>query len=361
VGCVLLAHFSPTIGARVNLGLFGVQLFFVLSGFLITGLLLDARGRIRAGRTTLSAEWRAFLMRRTLRIFPLYYGVILLGLACNVEGVRANAGWLLTYTYNFRIWRAGGWPDPLLAHFWSLAVEEQFYLIWPWLVLCAPRRLLPWIMLTLLPAAVAFRFACRHGSLGPPIGQEVLLPACWDLLAAGALMAWARHSGWSASARHRLILQVLFVIGLAGFVRNVSLTPEALEGYWFGRLDFTCDALFFAVLVQICACNRIRWLRWILGWPALLYLGRISYGIYVFHNFMHYLGPGLSRHLFGVRYFPHEWAHVLWLSACSVAAAAVSYHFYERPWQGLKRRWSPSAISKNPPFKLAGAPGGSIR
>jgi len=361
VAGVLLSHFSPTVRDRVSAGSIGIQLFFVLSGFLITGLLLEARERIDGGRTRIGAEWRAFLTRRTLRIFPLYYGVLFLAVIFNVEHVRANAVWLFSYAYNFRVWAAGGWPDRLLAHFWSLAVEEQFYLVWPWLVLCAPRRLLPWIMAALLPAALAFRIANNHGCFGSPVGQIVLLPACWDLLAAGGLMAWARHSGWTSSARGGIVLKVVFAVGLAGFLRTISLRPEELQSSWFGRFDYTFDALFFAILVHACANNTIVWLRWILAWPVLIYLGRISYGIYIFHNFMHYLGPGLSRRLFGIRYFPYEWEHVMWLSACTVAAAAVSYHLYERPWQGLKRRWSPAAISKTSPFKLEGAPEEGIR
>ncbi len=348
VAGVLLSHFSPTVASQVDVGGLGVQLFFVLSGFLITGLLLDARGRIDEGTGSIRAEWKLFLVRRTLRIFPLYYGVLVLGFIFNVEHVRIAAPWLFTYSYNFRIWLAGGWPDRLLAHFWSLAVEEQFYLLWPWLVLCTPRRALPWVMLGFLPVALAFRFACNLGEFGPPLGQVVLLPACWDLLAAGGLMALARHRGWTASPSAGKLLKIVFIVGLCGLALGIWLHADKIGPSPIGRLRYTFDALCFAVLIHACANDRIPMLRWILGCPVLVYLGRISYGIYVFHNFMHYYGPGLSRRLIGIRYFSHEWEHVAWLSSCTLAAAALSYHFYERPWLNLKRRWSlpaPGAIA----------------
>jgi peptidoglycan/LPS O-acetylase OafA/YrhL len=357
VAGVLLSHFAPGCAARIDSGGLGVQLFFVLSGFLITGLLIEARERIHAGRTTLAGEWRTFIIRRTLRIFPLYYAVVLLGLVFNVEDMRHTAAWLLTYTYNFRIWLAGGWPDRLLAHFWSLAVEEQFYLVWPWLVLCAPRRLLPWAMVGLIPAALAFRLACDTGALGPPTGQMVLLPSCWDLLAAGGLMALARHRGWTRTRYAGLVLKSAFTVGFAALV--LELATHSATGSVLGSFDRTANAVFFAILIDSCANGSVGWLRFLLGFPAVVYLGRISYGIYIFHNFMHYVGPGLSHHLFGIRFFPREWEHVSWLSLCSVAAAALSYHLYERPWQGLKRRWSPVASSATPPFKAAPAAAGA--
>ena len=346
---VLLSHFSPTASRLVDTGSAGVHLFFVLSGFLITGLLLDARGRIDDRRTTLGSEWRTFLIRRTLRIFPLYYGVLVLGWAFNIEHVRSNTAWLVTYGYNFRIWTAGGWPDRLLAHFWSLAVEEQFYLIWPWLILCAPRRLLPWAMLALLPLAFGFRVLCNLGFLGPQIGQVVLLPSCWDLLAAGGLTAWASRTGFSSSSKGRTILTLASGVGLAGLIWNLSIGPEAMQHTRLWPIEYSCDALLFASLVHICTSEPGRWLRLVLAFPVIIYLGRISYGIYVFHDFMHYLGPGISQRLFGVRYFHREWEHVMWLCFCSVAAAVISYHFYERPWQGLKRRWAPSVHAADPP------------
>lgn len=129
---VILFHCYPTYITK--LGWLGVDLFFVLSGFLITGLLLDAKGK--------NNYYRNFIVRRTLRIFPLYYFALLLCLVIvpivfksllppDYGYYTANQLWFWTYTQNW-LFSKTGFPENLtLVHFWSLAVEEQFYLFWP--------------------------------------------------------------------------------------------------------------------------------------------------------------------------------------------------------------------------------------
>ena len=109
----------------LSIGLVGVQLFFVLCGFLITGLLLDGRDAIDRAGAEPGHVLRRFYARRTLRIFPLYYAVIVIGLLVGSTGVRDSWPYLATFTYNLRVAWLGYWPDNY-AHFWSLCVEEQF-------------------------------------------------------------------------------------------------------------------------------------------------------------------------------------------------------------------------------------------
>jgi len=125
----------------VRAGWMGVDLFFVLSGFLITGILLDTKGSRH--------YFRQFYTRRVLRIFPLYYGSLVLFLILLptlfpddqvLHDLHADAVWFWTYLYNVKVAAAGFTPSSALGHFWSLAVEEQFYLIWPIVVLCLGRR-----------------------------------------------------------------------------------------------------------------------------------------------------------------------------------------------------------------------------
>ena len=152
VTLVALLHFG-----YLNGGWIGVQAFFVLSGFLITGILLADRD------APLRAYLRRFYWRRTLRIFPLYYGYLaLLAVSYALRGVPAefadDAGALFTYTYNFT--RATDFtPTPFFTHLWSLAVEEQFYLVWPFLVHALSRRALVALACALVAMAPAFRFA----------------------------------------------------------------------------------------------------------------------------------------------------------------------------------------------------------
>jgi peptidoglycan/LPS O-acetylase OafA/YrhL len=116
----------------------GVQLFFVLSGFLITGILLDSRNEVEAGA---SRFWmlRQFYTRRFLRIFPLYYAVVLVGWLIKLPGFTETLGWNLSYLTNFYILQKGAWIE-VASHLWTLSVEEQFYLVWPWVVLFLPNK-----------------------------------------------------------------------------------------------------------------------------------------------------------------------------------------------------------------------------
>jgi peptidoglycan/LPS O-acetylase OafA/YrhL len=114
----------------------GVDLFFVLSGFLITGILLDTKDG--------PDYFRNFYARRFLRIFPLYYATLAATFLL-IPAVRLDAVWYWTYLINYRFADVG-WPRvAYLGHFWTLAVEEQFYLVWPALVFFVPRRVLPWL------------------------------------------------------------------------------------------------------------------------------------------------------------------------------------------------------------------------
>src|SRR5690606_2384608 len=124
-------------------GVWGVDLFFVLSGYLITGILFDAKGR--------QGYFRSFYMRRTLRIFPLYYAVLVVLIFLVPEGfaVRYAPGldqlrdvqiWLWSYLTNFHLAETNAFSIPYVSHFWSLAVEEQFYLVWPFIIASLTRR-----------------------------------------------------------------------------------------------------------------------------------------------------------------------------------------------------------------------------
>src|SRR5436309_1918792 len=112
----------------------GVILFFILSGFLITGILLDAREWARAAGVPRPPVLRRFYGRRFLRIFPLYYASLAVLYAAGVPDVKGYAGWHLAYLSNVLFCRLGAWPAAT-AHLWSLAVEEQFYLAWPLAIL----------------------------------------------------------------------------------------------------------------------------------------------------------------------------------------------------------------------------------
>jgi peptidoglycan/LPS O-acetylase OafA/YrhL len=160
VFAVMLHHFLPLNRVLpedfVTLGSLGVRLFFVLSGFLITGILLRCRQRASDGETKPSQQLRRFYVRRFLRIFPVYYVTLGIVALLNLPTVRESFFWHVAYLSNFLFSFLGRFEGPL-SHFWSLAVEEQFYLLWPWLIVFAPRRFLHGIILMTVISAPVFR------------------------------------------------------------------------------------------------------------------------------------------------------------------------------------------------------------
>ncbi|HMK29165.1 MAG TPA: acyltransferase, partial [Terriglobales bacterium] len=185
---VLLLHFSKLVNwypqqKAFAVGWVGVNLFFVLSGFLITGILLDAKGGQR--------YFSNFYARRTLRIFPLYFAFLALVLLLApwfvsspmLSALYREMPWYLTYLFN---WRAASGGPPL-GHLWSLSVEEQFYLAWPLLVYIASRRTLRMICSILIVGSFVFRVVAV-GS-GFPRFAYFATPACMEELAYGALGA----------------------------------------------------------------------------------------------------------------------------------------------------------------------------
>src|SRR5215470_2833769 len=196
---VLAVHFvgnaTPvTWGERLavklgNYGVLGVDLFFVLSGFLITGLLLDSKGDPH--------YFRNFYARRTLRIFPLYYFVLALlfvvipALATippALEEARQHQAWLWTYTANFFLAAKSSWALTYVSHFWSLAIEEHFYLLWPLVVFSFRRETLERICLWVIGAALALRIALSLAGVSE-LSISVLTPCRVDALCIGGLLA----------------------------------------------------------------------------------------------------------------------------------------------------------------------------
>src|SRR5208337_4189358 len=136
---VMIQHFDPGTVRWIKLGHVGVRVFFVLSGFLITGILLQARQSAEIDGLSKWRVLRNFYARRFLRIFPIYYLVILVTWVAGIAEMRESVGWNLSYLSNFYFYQRGT-GNYSVTHLWSLAVEEQFYLLWPLLILFLPRK-----------------------------------------------------------------------------------------------------------------------------------------------------------------------------------------------------------------------------
>jgi peptidoglycan/LPS O-acetylase OafA/YrhL len=308
----------------VSCGLVGVKLFFVLSGLLITRILLVSRFE---ERQTLAVGLRDFYLRRALRIFPLYY-LVLFVLALTSAAFRELWPWYVTYLQNIRMVRAGHFL--FASHFWTLAIEEQFYLVWP-LVLFSfpPRRILP-ALLGMVSLAVAWRVV-GYAVLGwTALEVSLFTLSSLDSLGLGALLAWLLFNERRPSNR------TLTLVGAAGIGIVVA---AALGGHFFGALlAETGVSLAAFALVGAVAQDPPAWLAAPLRARPLVYLGRVSYGVYVYHFFVSSQMGELGRRLTRLGGAP--------LLVCgelvvTLVLATISWNVFEKPINDLKNRWAP--------------------
>jgi len=256
VSAVLVHHLLdvsilPEAPFALSWGLLGVRLFFVLSGFLITGLLLSGRDAVEVRSVSRLHVLKQFYVRRALRIFPLYYLVIVLAMAFGDADARAQLPWLATYTYNFWI-SALGWFPAHFSHFWSLCVEEQFYLVWPLVVLFAPRSRLFGIALTMCALGPIYRLVAWNLAFGE-VAFYTLTPSSLDSLGMGAMLAIASRSATDPMPERRLRYTAL-PIGIGAIALLATFGPMSL----FAVFGETMVALVFVWLVAGASRGRSR-------------------------------------------------------------------------------------------------------
>jgi peptidoglycan/LPS O-acetylase OafA/YrhL len=321
----------------------GVDLFFVLSGFLITRILLHAKGG--------PYFFRHFYIRRALRIFPLYYATLavffLLGPLLVTGGeefqeVLAKQAWYWTHTLNIDI-ALHGWHRFLaLGHFWTLAIEEQFYLVWPLLVFLLGRRALAGVLVAVIVTALGIRmWLVLSDQL---LAALMLTPARMDTLACGSLLALA-ESGAGGLARWR---RPALAFGL-GAAAVLGAAIVRYGGLFDGdpvvaTAGFLLLAGFYGSTLVIAATAPVQGLLGrTLTAPWLTLLGRHAYALYVFHHpIVIFAGQVVTVDelptVYGSR-LPALGLYSLVIGGASLAAALVSWRLLERPFLNLKNRF----------------------
>lgn len=327
VGVVVFGHANyPVRGIPSDLG---VSAFFVLSGFLITRLLLreyDATGDVSVKR---------FYMRRTLRIFPAYYAFVLISYAVDAwHGHRWDPILIrsaLTYTVNyFNAFHHH--PTTSVAHAWSLAVEEQFYLLWPlaFIILAAKgRRAMITGVAAMALAVIAWRSGLTLIAHADPSYIYNAFDTRFDTLAVGCLLA--------LSVDYNRVIKVVELAGQRAWFPLVTLTlllysRLALPEAYHYSIGFTVDALLVAVLiVQLLQLHGTPQWSW-LDAPAVRYLGVISYPIYLYHAWAESFGQRFPIAGRGIQFTAGLLA--------TIVLASGSYYLIERPFLKIKRRFA---------------------
>ena len=265
-------------------GTLGVTLFFVLSGFLITGILLRNKILIEQG-DSLKQAYRIFYIRRSLRIFPVYYLLLMILLIFNIANIRESFWWHFFYGSNFYFWIQGKFGGSL-SHLWSLSVEEQFYLLWPAVIFFISRKYLQQVFLIGIAMAVLFRWfiTTPQNDMG-----RILMPGSLDSFCIGGLLAYGRQF---ASAWYNWYVKKRGYFLLLAFAVLVFVHTRLFKnmGHY---VSICCYYLFisfaFGILIdRVADTVRFRPVSFILSNRVLLFIGKISYGVYLFHNFIPY-------------------------------------------------------------------------
>ena len=335
-----LYHLSiQNVIAAFPFGKIGVDVFFVLSGFLITNILLNNRVKAEASNFPKKSLLRDFYIRRTLRIFPLYYFVIFALLVLHRftgTNITHSFRYFVTYTSNFYFFRINKF-DGIVSHLWSLAVEEQFYLIWPFIILFVRQEKLLRAIVIFISIGIISQILMR----GNPM-SKLLTFNCFDAFGIGGLLSWAivYKSFYLEELSYRLgifalVAAAVFVVQLT--LPNWVIIPE--------RTLISVITVWLIAYVYTNTDDMHVVVKFVLDNPVLVFLGKISYGIYIYHLILprltwKFLETHINNHL--------PWAirsHQVIIEtteylALTVLVAWLSWKYFEKPILKYKDRFT---------------------
>jgi peptidoglycan/LPS O-acetylase OafA/YrhL len=325
---VFLYHADQSV---FRFGRYGVQLFFVLSGFLIGNILLSLREQTQA---PLFERLKTFYIRRSLRIFPLYYFVLLmiavLGSLHVINGHLHVLPYHALYLSNFYLAITGARIDSQ-THLWSLCVEEHFYLIAPLLLLRVGYRQLA-IGFVWLYLLVALARICNVLFWGNP-RFEYFSPIQFDILVAGIVAALVMRRGSFMGLDEENLKRLGFSCGVVCvWILFWMYFPSRPETFIESVIFPPTLGLATSALVLTLWTGGLPVVRQVCSWPPFVYLGKISYGLYVYHYLIFFV---FTRYSTGLE-------RIVRVTACLLATiviASVSWYLLERAFLNLKRRY----------------------
>ena len=319
----------------------GVNLFFVLSGFLISRILFI--GKENVGNSGIKKTLKNFYIRRTLRIFPIYYFLLLVLYSLNFENVRALFLWLFTYTLNIKFSFQNVWESKFLGafdHLWSLSAEEQFYLLFPIAVFLFPFHRIKSLVYALILIGLGSRFIIFYFNF--PINSIYVFPTtCFDSFGVGALLAYM-YQYEKEKLLNVLNNKIYFFLSICFFIVLIVYSRIYIDGYKECRT--VIERFSFSV---ICF--------WIVGWGVfneytgvykrvlemkiIVYLGRISYGLYIYHNFIGQI-PMINRNRFFTSCLADNLTKACIYFSLTILISTISFFLLELPINKFKNKFN---------------------
>lgn len=317
---------------------FDVDFFFVLSGFLITNILLISRNKAEELGIAKSLVFKNFYLRRALRIFPAYYLTVLIIVVLHlsrivITDIKYELIYCITYTINFYFYELKYWGD-LTTHLWTLAVEEQFYLLWPFVILLINKRYLLHAIIGYIVIGVISQSLIKDMEFG-------YLPTytCFDSFGIGALISWITIFRPQHIQKMFKIFQVLAIASLIVFLivfitgNDVFIAPQR-------TLRSLMTAWVISYIIYKGETDQLK-LSLLFNNSTLIFIGKISYGIYLYHLFLPWDIQLLDTYI--NQYLPASaWAYIPYIHFIEnltllIFISWLSYTYFEKPITGLKR------------------------
>jgi peptidoglycan/LPS O-acetylase OafA/YrhL len=333
IGIVIIQHWGPYgYGKIIPEGSFGVDVFFVLSGYLITRILLASR--YECAESNLSQLIKSFYIRRALRIFPIYFLYVLVIYLLNDEYARKNLVYFLTYTTNFLVLRDGKFA---ISPTWSLSVEEQFYLVWPWIIIFMPRKYLLGAILSAIGIGIisTWGFQKIYGDYG----VFLLLP-CVIAFGTGALFAYV-----SLFNRYKKVVSNTFIALLPV---SIILLFVHQFGHHLLLIRAVNSVIAVSLIIYVTRQNYNPVSRLFFNNSFLAYIGKISYGIYLYHQpipryyyiAINYLNSRIHFNDRLYRFLTVPPSQYFIQMTVMLILAALSYRYIESAFLKLKNRFA---------------------
>jgi len=350
---VLLDHWLVPI-LPIPLGHLGVVIFFVLSGFLITRILFLSADEIHETKSSAWPKIIRFIYRRSLRIFPIYFILLFLGLIFILSNFNELWPWLVSYAPNMYIMIKGQWLG-IWDHLWSLAVEEQYYLIFPYFILFFNKnkyvRLFIAMIIIGITSRIIFYVFLPHEFIEKYWMFSYVNPiSAIDCFGFGGLLAYYYHyenKYFLKLAEKEYLLTITFLAVIVSLLLS-KYAKYSYDNIWFSIFERSISAIFAYFLIMYALKERVNLLGKVLENKVIFYLGSISYGIYLYHNvvfnFYHYNGNTIWGYLSNnIHYFYLLNSKFIILKflinfVLLIGLASFSWHVIEKPINRYKNR-----------------------